>query len=103
VRLRVWVTAGAHQTEVGGRYGDSEPPVLQVRVTSPAHNGAANRAVIAALAKALGVPASALRMISGSSSRTKLIEVNGQLDPGRIEDLFLRKDHRYHSPRSPSG
>ena len=49
-------------------------PVLKVRVAAAAADGAANTAVIALLAKALGVPRSALRIAAGQTARVKRIE-----------------------------
>ena len=49
--------------------------VLLVRVTAPALEGKANDAVVAVLAKALGTPRGAVRLVRGGSSRTKRISV----------------------------
>ena len=49
--------------------------VLLVRVTAPALEGKANDAVVALLAKALGTPRGAVRLVRGGSSRTKRISV----------------------------
>jgi len=46
-----------------------------VRVTAPALEGKANDAVVALLAKALGTPRGAVRLVRGGSSRTKRISV----------------------------
>ena len=87
VRLSVRVYPGARRTEVGGRYGDEDPPVLIVRVTAPAVDGKANRAVVDALATALGVRPSAVTIVSGISARTKVIEVAG-VEPKEIDRLL---------------
>jgi hypothetical protein len=60
---------------VGGRYGDSEPPVLIVRVAARAVDGKANAATVRALADALGVPRSLVRIVTGQRARTKVVEV----------------------------
>ena len=77
MRLVVRVQPGAKRTHVGGRYGDDDPPVLKVRVTAPAVDGKANAAVIAAVAHALGLPVSAVRMVTGATSRTKTLAIEG--------------------------
>ena len=87
MRLSVRVLPGARQTQVGGRYGQGEPPVLVVRVTAPAVDGRANRAVIEALASALDVRASTIRIVTGARARNKVVEVAG-VDPGAVEHLF---------------
>ncbi|MGF7233735.1 MAG: DUF167 domain-containing protein [Frankia sp.] len=77
MRFAVRVQPRAHETRVGGRYGDAEPPVLIVRVSAPATDGRANRAVVAALAEALGTRRDAIRVVAGFSGRAKVIEVDG--------------------------
>jgi uncharacterized protein len=77
VRVTVRVHPGAKRTEVGGRWGPDDAPALVVRVRAPAADGKANTAVLAALADALGTRSRALRLVSGATSRTKVIEVEG--------------------------
>ncbi|TAN34902.1 DUF167 domain-containing protein [bacterium] len=48
---------------------------LEVWVTAPPVAGAANQAVLQAVAGELGVPISAVRLRSGARGRTKLVEV----------------------------
>lgn len=48
---------------------------VQVRVTAAAHDGAANDAVLALIAAALGVPRRAVRLAHGATGRIKLIAV----------------------------
>jgi uncharacterized protein (TIGR00251 family) len=50
---------------------------LKVRLHSPPVDGAANEELISFLAEALGVPRRAVRIVSGQSSRTKTVEVEG--------------------------
>ncbi len=51
--------------------------VLDVWVTAPPVEGAANEAVLKAIAKELHVPLSAVSVRSGAGSRTKLVDVKG--------------------------
>ena len=76
-RFAVRVLPRSRATKVGGRYGDSDPPILIVRVTAPAVDGRANAATIAALADALGRPQGDLRIVNGLRARTKLVEARG--------------------------
>lgn len=69
----MWVKPGAGVTRVGG----TRQGALVVRVRAPATQGQANAAAIAALAEALGVPRSRVRLVSGRASRTKVLEVRG--------------------------
>lgn len=49
--------------------------VLEVWVSAPPVEGAANRAVLEAVAKHAGVPVSAVTLRSGARGRTKVVEV----------------------------
>lgn len=51
--------------------------VLKLRVRAVAEDGEANRAVLALLAKALGVPKAHLRLLSGATSRLKQVAIAG--------------------------
>lgn len=57
---------------MGGRYGDD---TLVVAVQAPAVDGRATAAALKALADALGVPARDVTLVSGATSRTKVVEV----------------------------
>jgi len=50
---------------------------LAVSVHAPAAEGAANRELIGLLAGALGVPRSAVTIVRGQRSRSKLVAVDG--------------------------
>jgi hypothetical protein len=52
--------------------------VVKIRVRAIAEGGEANRAVTELLAKALGVPKSKVRLLSGATSRMKQIAVEGE-------------------------
>jgi len=51
--------------------------VLSLWVTPPAVDGAANRAVVDAVARWLDVPASTVRIAGGERGRTKVVEIAG--------------------------
>ncbi|MGH7391872.1 MAG: DUF167 domain-containing protein [Candidatus Rokuibacteriota bacterium] len=75
-RVAVRVQPRASRDEVlGWRDG-----VLRVRVTAPPVEGAANGAVVALVAGALGVKPSAVRLIRGQTGRHKLVSVAGLTD-----------------------
>ena len=80
MRVTVRVSPGSTASRVGGRYGDAEPPVLVVRVRAPALEGKANDAAVRALADAFAVKRDRVRIVSGHSSRTKLVEIDGADD-----------------------
>jgi uncharacterized protein (TIGR00251 family) len=50
---------------------------LVLRLTAPPVEGAANAAAVQVVAHALGVPRSAVRLVSGHSARNKVLEVGG--------------------------
>ena len=54
-----------------------EGHTVRVRVAAPPADGAANEAVRALLARALGRPASAVTIVRGQQARTKLVRVSG--------------------------
>lgn len=73
VRISVRLTPRASREAIGAvRDG-----VLQVRVTAPPVDGAANAALVRLLAKRLRVGRSAVRLVSGETARTKVVEVDG--------------------------
>ncbi|WP_342018451.1 DUF167 family protein [Devosia chinhatensis] len=53
--------------------------VLRVRLVAVPDKGQANAAVIALIAKALGVPKSAVSLASGQTSRIKVLSVSGDV------------------------
>lgn len=57
--------------------GGSHDGALVVRVAPPAVDGRATEAALAAVAEALGVRRSAVRLVTGATSRTKVVEVDG--------------------------
>jgi uncharacterized protein (TIGR00251 family) len=56
---------------------DGESEVLRVRVTAPPVDGRANTALTRLLAKRLGVARGAVEVVSGQSSRQKVVAVEG--------------------------
>lgn len=80
-RLAVRVTPKGGRDAVDGWAADEAGrPVLKVRVSAAASDGAANAAVLALIAKALKVPRSAVRIVSGETSRIKRLDIEGVAD-----------------------
>ncbi len=78
MRLAVRVTPRGGRDGVDGwTRDDAGRAVLKVRVAAAAADGAANAAVIALLAKALGVPKSAVSLLAGHTARVKRLEIEG--------------------------
>jgi uncharacterized protein YggU (UPF0235/DUF167 family) len=74
VRFAVRLTPRASADRVDGV---SDEGVLQVRVTAPAVEGAANAALVRLLADELDVSRSSIQMVAGATGRHKLIVVDG--------------------------
>jgi uncharacterized protein YggU (UPF0235/DUF167 family) len=79
LRFAVRVRTGAPAVRVGGRYG---PDALLVAVGARPVDGAANRAVTAAIADSFGVPRRDVAVVVGQVSRTKVVAVAG--DPAAL-------------------
>lgn len=73
IRFAVRVQPRSSKPGVGGVHGDA----LKVRVGAAPVDGAANEAVIEVIAEAFGVSGRAVRIVSGLSSRSKVVEVTG--------------------------
>jgi uncharacterized protein (TIGR00251 family) len=73
VRFAVRVQPRASRSEIVGVHGDA----MKIRLSAPPVDGAANDALIELLAGALGVARRAVRVVSGASSRSKVVEVEG--------------------------
>lgn len=81
VRIAVRVKPGASRARVGGTYGED---ALVIAVNAPPVDGAANEAVVAALAEALGVRPRMVRLVSGQSARTKVLAVEAGDDTAAV-------------------
>jgi uncharacterized protein len=71
--LNVLVHPGAREESVGPLHDGA----LKVSVTAPPDKGKANRAVLEALARRLGVPRSRLAILRGESGRRKAVRIEG--------------------------
>ena len=77
-RLRLRVKPGAKKNAIVGVHGGA----LKLAVAAAPEKGKANRAVVALLAEALGLPASAVALPAGETSQDKVVEV--ALDPEQL-------------------
>lgn len=82
-RVLIHCQPGARQSELCGLH-DGKP---KVRLQARPVDGAANQALIAFLARHLQRPASAIRIESGTTSRTKRVAVDG-LDDQQLLTLL---------------
>ena len=71
MRVSIRVRPGSGRTRVGGRYAEA----LVVHVRERAVDGRATAAALEALADALDVRTSDVRLVTGRASRTKVVEI----------------------------
>jgi uncharacterized protein (TIGR00251 family) len=71
--LSIRAQPGAKRTGICGKHGD----LLKVAVTQAAEKGKATAAILHVLADALGLRRSQLELLSGQTSRTKRVLVQG--------------------------
>jgi uncharacterized protein (TIGR00251 family) len=73
ITLTLHIQPGAKKTEFAGRHGDA----LKIRLAAPPVDGKANEALVKFIATTLHLPKSSVTLISGQTSRRKVLEVNG--------------------------
>lgn len=83
-RLPVRLQPGAAREGIDGWDVDAEGrPVLKVRVRARPVEGEANAALVALVARTLGVPRRAVDLARGGQSRLKMLEIDG-LDEAEV-------------------
>ena len=81
VRVSVRVKPGASRPKVGGQYGDGsdgQGVILIVSVAQRAVDGAATEAVLKAVARSFGLRRADVDLVTGQTSRTKVLELRGE-------------------------
>jgi uncharacterized protein YggU (UPF0235/DUF167 family) len=91
MRITIRVRPGSARPGVGGEYDGA----LVVRVSARAVDGKATEAALATVAASFGVRRSAVRLVSGASSRTKIVDIDAD-DPRILAALLAAP-----SPLSP--
>ena len=72
VRLEVYIQPSASKTELAGMHGSS----IKIRIAAPPVENAANYALIEFIAERLGIAKRCVRLISGATSRKKVLEID---------------------------
>jgi uncharacterized protein len=72
-RLHLRVSPRSSRTEIAGRYGNG----WKLRVAAPPEDGRANEAVVALLAERLRLPSRSVTLVSGHTSRDKVVLLEG--------------------------
>ncbi len=83
MRVTIRVRPGSARPGVGGEHDGA----LVVRVSARAVDGQATAAALAAVAAAFGVRPRAVRLVAGTASRTKIVDVEGA-DPAALQRLL---------------
>lgn len=102
MRLAVRVKPRSSRPRVGGRHGDA----LVVAVTQAAVDGKATAACLHAVANAFGVRSGEVSLVSGASSRSKLVEVTGRSEDDLqrvLSDLMGDPRRSDRPPREAGG
>jgi uncharacterized protein len=74
LRIRVKAVAGSRQSGIAGLLGDR----LKIRVSAPPEGGRANDAIRNVLASSFGVAMRDVTLVSGASSREKVLDIRGE-------------------------
>jgi uncharacterized protein len=83
MRITIRVKPGSARPSVGGEHDGA----LVVRVSTRAVDGRATEAALTAVADSFGVRRSAVRLVSGASSRTKIVDIDAG-DPRLLASLL---------------
>ncbi|MDR2112822.1 MAG: DUF167 domain-containing protein [Candidatus Accumulibacter sp.] len=84
ITLTLHVQPGARKTEIAGEHGGA----LKIRLAAPPVDGKANAALIEFVASRLDLPKSAVHLVSGQTSRRKILEIDAI--PPDVEQRLLR-------------
>lgn len=77
VTLAVRAQPGAKRTAIAGLYGEGAATQLKIAVNAPPAEGRANTALKAFLAETFSLPKSAVELVAGEFSRSKVFLLRG--------------------------
>ncbi|MDP1631031.1 MAG: DUF167 family protein [Caulobacter sp.] len=93
MRLAVRLTPRGGRNAIDGWGSGADGRVfLKVRVSAPPVEGEANAALTVLLAKALGLPKSAVRIAAGQTGRLKQVELDGLTEADLAAVVGARPD-----------
>jgi uncharacterized protein (TIGR00251 family) len=72
IRLKVYVQPRASRTELAGTHDG----LIKIRIAAPAVDNAANLALIDFIARHLGIAKRRVRLVTGGTSRRKVLELD---------------------------
>lgn len=76
MRVAIRVKPGSSRTAVGGRHAATD--AIIVAVTARAVDGKATEAALRAIADAFGVRRAAVSLVTGATSRDKVVDIDGE-------------------------
>lgn len=85
-RVKFKVQPNASKTEFVGALGDA----LKVKLSSPPLDGKANAELVKYLSKSLGISKSSIKIVSGETSREKILELPG-FDRNSVESKIPKR------------
>ena len=89
VTLAVRAEPGAKKTAITGFYGEGEAAQLKIAVHAPPIEGRANAALALFLAETFSLPKSAVELVSGKLSRSKIFLLRG-VSSAQIEAVLVK-------------
>ncbi len=89
--LNVKIVPSSSRDQLAGWLGEA----LKIKVMAPPEKGRANAAVIAFLARQLGVEKQAIEVVSGHSSPAKVLQIDG-LDNEELSARLQQRMERSH-------
>lgn len=89
--LNVKIVPSSSRDQLAGWLGEA----LKIKVMAPPEKGRANAAVIAFLARQLGVEKQAIEVVSGHSSPAKVLQIDG-LDNEELSARLQQRLERSH-------
>ncbi len=84
--LHVKVVPSSSRDQLAGWLGES----LKIKVMAPPEKGRANAAVVAFLARELGVDKQSIEVVSGQTSPAKVLQIDG-LDDEELKAKLLQR------------
>lgn len=89
--LNVKIVPSSSRDQLAGWLGEA----LKIKVMAPPEKGRANAAVIAFLARQLGIERQAIEVVSGHSSPAKVLQIDG-LDNEELSARLQQRMERSH-------
>ncbi len=73
-KIKIHAVVNAPKSQCAGEYGEA----LKIKVAAPAIDGKANEELVRFIAKKLGLSRCGVRIVSGQTSRDKIVEVDAE-------------------------